>query len=288
MEFTGSLVPFSRRGRSARGPGGGRRCDGWARRCGGMSVSRRCADSVPAAERGGVPVELSLAADVSPGAGAGGAEAFRWWRETKNPGRRARPAGGGIRRRGRRGYRGDGAARPAGGRAPRKAPGPSGAGPRHDVRRGGPLVGRREVAAARLGTPAVAAGGGDAGVLAAGIRLLPTNPRTPRYPFTENLDEPAPLSRDRLYLAFTDAPHIEVPRRGDGTRFRRGVAAGQHGDVRRRCISSTGTVRSARPGSRRPSSWKRTGRSIIRTSDEFLTPEMTGRTACWPGWGSMG
>lgn len=47
------------------------------------------------------------------------------------------------------------------------------------------------------------------GVLAVAYTLLPTNPRVPRYPFTENLDDPAPLSRERLYLAFTDAPYLQ-------------------------------------------------------------------------------
>ncbi len=47
------------------------------------------------------------------------------------------------------------------------------------------------------------------GTLVVSYALLPTNPRVPRYPFTGNLADPAPLSRERLYLAYTDSPFIK-------------------------------------------------------------------------------
>ena len=73
--------------------------------------------------------------------------------------------------------------------------------------------------------PAVA----TVGVLVVAYTLLPTNPRVPRYPFTNNLDDPAPLSYERLYLAFTDAPYLayhgEDVKPGFGTVLRLGSTA---------------------------------------------------------------
>ena len=113
------------------------------------------------------------------------------------------------------------------------------------------------------------------GTLWAAYTLMPTNPRVPRYPFTENLDDPAPLSRDRLYLAFTDAPYIvyhgaEMPS-GFGAVLRLGSTA-MFGAVH--LVNGYSPIRAA--GVAQTLKFETHGQIEYPHLGEFLTPEMTG------------
>ncbi len=111
--------------------------------------------------------------------------------------------------------------------------------------------------------------------LAVPYTLMPTNPRVPRYPFTNNLDDPAPLSRDRLYLAFTDAAYIVYHGKdvdpGFGAVLRLGSTA-MFGGVH--LINGYSPIRAA--GVAQALKLETHGQIDYPHLGEYLTPEMTG------------